>query len=95
MDQGVDSNTRFFHNSVKANRNKILSITLKSGATIHEPAAFHSAAINHFHKLYNDDYPSEGTSPALNSFVFNAISPSQAADLIQRVTPEEIKATIF
>ena len=50
-----DSNSKFFHHSVKArfNRNKVMSILLENGDRTHEPAAIHAAAMHHFEKLFN------------------------------------------
>ena len=92
-----DSNTSFFHNSVKArfNRNKILSRLLENGSRIHEQATIHAAAVSYFENLFTYPSPSYASSPPLSSFISKTISPGQALDLTRRVTGEEIRDTVF
>ena len=92
-----DSNTKFFHHSMRAryNKNKIISIVLDSGERVHEPAYIHAAAVDFFGKLYSPSASSSAPGPRLENFVSKTISPAQANTLTRPVTSEEIKKTIF
>ena len=91
-----DSNSRYFHGCMKdrVNTNKITSLELDDGTKIFKPTDIHTAAVDHFQKLFSIDLPGVPTRN-LSSYVDKFLPPAQAADIIRRVTDEEIKVVLF
>ena len=91
-----DRNTKYFHGCLRdrVNNNKIVSLELEDGTKVIRPTDIRSAAIEHFQNLFT----AASTNTSIRDFghvVDKHLSPDQSANLIRRVTDEEIRDAIF
>ena len=93
-----DSNTSFFHNSVKSrfNRNKLVSLALEDGSTISDPVLIKEEATTFFHSILNGSaaQPYPGKS-FLSHYISKQISRAHCESLIEDITSEEVKKALF
>ena len=93
-----DSNSSFFHNSVKSrfNRNKLVSLTLDDGSTVSDPMLIKVEATAFFHTILNGSaaQPYPGKS-FLSQYISKQLSRTHSDSLIEVISSEEVKSALF
>ncbi|KAG7576033.1 Ribonuclease H domain [Arabidopsis thaliana x Arabidopsis arenosa] len=91
-----DKNTKFFHASVKAERNKngLEKLIDEEGATHCSEASKGDVAAKYFQHLFSSSYPVEDDLQFFQDFV-PRVSPAMNDSLCAEVTKEEVRAAVF
>ncbi|XP_057845074.2 uncharacterized protein LOC131054554 [Cryptomeria japonica] len=92
-----DRNTIFFHNLVKVRRslNNFFSITSQDGKILEDPEEINKEAIEYFSNFLKGTDTQDGDVKEVLSFIPKCISASQNNMLMNVVSLEEVKATLF
>ncbi|CAJ2635642.1 unnamed protein product [Trifolium pratense] len=91
--QEGDSNSRFFHSSIKGRRRRNQIVMLKQGeAWLEEVAAIKKEVKNHFVKHLSEDWNSR---PFLQGVDFNSLSVDDNAFLLALFDDAEVKETVW
>ncbi|PNX74096.1 cysteine-rich receptor-like protein kinase [Trifolium pratense] len=91
--QEGDSNSRFFHASIKGRRRRNqLSILKKGDEWIHGVESIKKEVKDHFSTFFTEEW---NNRPFLHGINFNSLSEADNAILLEPFTEEEVKETIW